>query len=73
MTSPEASPKEIAWDQIRQACKLTNPQAAVLSCILTGVMAAMPTFLAAFMDCLAGGPTPGPGQHTPGTRSRCQQ
>lgn len=71
MDPQKQPPSELAWDKIRQACKLTNPQAAVLSCILTGVMAAMPTFLAAFMDCLAGGASPGPGHYTPGTRSRC--
>lgn len=71
MASPEATPNEIAWDRIRQACRLTEPQGDFVSCLLTGVLAAMPTFLAAFMDCLGGGGAAGPGQYTPGSGKRC--
>lgn len=40
-----------------------------ISCLFTGVIAALPAFLEAFMQCLAGGgPTTG---YQPGNRSRC--
>lgn len=71
MDPQKQPPSELAWDKIRQACKLTKAQGDFVGCLLTGVLAAMPTFLAAFMDCLAGGITPGPGLYKPGGRDRC--
>lgn len=42
-----------------------------VGCLLTGVLAALPCFLEAFMKCLAGenGPTTG---FKPGDRDRCE-
>lgn len=46
-----------------------NPSADFIGCLLTGVMAALPAFLEAFMRCLGGGT--GSGDYNPGTRDRC--
>ncbi len=40
-----------------------------ISCLMTGVVSALPAFLEAFMNCLAGGSTPG--EYKPGDRFRC--
>jgi len=46
-----------------------KPRADFIGCLLTGVMAALPAFLEAFMKCLGGG---GPsGDYNPGNRQRC--
>lgn len=41
-----------------------------VGCLLTGVLAALPAFLEAFMNCLAGGGNGGSG-FRPGDRTRC--
>ena len=41
-----------------------------LSCMMTGVIAALPCFLEAFMKCLTGTNGPSTG-HNPGNRARC--
>ena len=46
-----------------------DPSADFIGCLLTGVMAALPAFLDAFMRCLAGGE--GSGKFNPGDRARC--
>jgi len=52
--------------------RLTRPQADFISCLMSAVIAALPSFLEAFMGCLAGpGPSPGDDDYDPGTRNRC--
>lgn len=63
---------QAVW-QAKEALKLTKPQADFMSCLLGAVLASLPTFLAAFMDCLGGGGSPGTGEYNPGERTRCQQ
>lgn len=46
-----------------------TPTADFIGCLLTGVMAALPAFLEAFMKCLAGGE--GTTGYKPGDRDRC--
>lgn len=41
-----------------------------LSCLMTGVMAALPAFLDAFMKCLSTG-NGGTADYNPGDRNRC--
>lgn len=46
-----------------------KPSADFISCLITALVGALPTFLQAFMSCLAGGGTPG--DYKPGDRLRC--
>lgn len=48
---------------------LSQAQADFLNCLLSGVLAAMPYFLEAFLTCLGGGGSSG--DYTPGSRKRC--
>lgn len=60
-------------------CKITSPlldveidvtpTADMFACLLQGLVAAMPTFLEAFMKCIAG--QPGDHDYKPGDRRRC--
>lgn len=52
---------------------LTQPQADFIGCLMTGVLAAMPYFLEAFLKCLSGANGTGSDdQYAPGQRDRCQ-
>lgn len=71
MTTQQQTPNQIAWGKIQAALRLTRAQGDFVSCLLTAVLAAAPTFLGAFMDCLGSGSAPGPDGYTPGERNRC--
>lgn len=59
-------------------CQMTVPpgwtkaQADFVSCLITGVVTAMPYFLDSFLQCLAGnGSSGGDDVYQPGDRTRC--
>jgi len=60
-----------AQAKMKAACKLTQPQADFMGCILSSLFAALPAFIAALMECLGGGTSPGAGDYKPGDRPRC--
>lgn len=60
-----------AQAKMKAAFQLTKPQADFMSCILSALFAALPAFIAAMMECLGGGNTPGADDYNPGNRDRC--
>lgn len=51
---------------------ITKAQADFIGCLMTAIFTAAPTFLSAFMNCMAGGNGNGEsGKYNPGTRERC--
>ena len=60
-----------AMGKLKAASRLTQPQADFMSCMLAAVLASLPTFLAAFMECLGSAGNGNPGSYEPGQRPRC--
>jgi hypothetical protein len=62
--------KQIVVDALDQAdAQFTKPQGDIMSCLLAGLIAAMPCFLQGFMNCMGGGAAAG--DFKPGERTRC--
>jgi len=58
--------------QVPHAVKINKAQADFIGCLFTGLIAALPCFLEAFLACLSGtGPGSGDDDYDPGTRNRC--
>lgn len=45
-----------------------EPQQEIMGCLLAGLIAALPGFIQAFMQCMAGAPS---SAYNPGNRKRC--
>jgi len=60
-----------AMARLKAASQLSQPQADFMSCMLAAVLASLPTFLAAFMECLGSDGNGNPGTYEPGQRPRC--
>lgn len=51
----------------------TRIQLDLIGCLINGVVAALPAFLTAFLNCLGGGDgTAADDKYQPGNRDRCQ-
>jgi len=69
MSQPR-QPKDLLREALDHAdCDLTPEAGDIMSCLLAGLIAALPAFLQAFMACMSGTPTGG--SYNPGDRNRC--